>query len=457
MQNLLKLDMENKKFYKTLITLCIPIIIQNLLSNLINMIDTVMVGGLGEVSVASIGIANQYFFLYNMALSGIIGGAGLFIAQFYGKNDKENIRKITALSVISSVVLGIGFLLVAIFSPKFIINFFSNDKEVIKVATNYFSIIGFCYPIIAISTVFSMGSRSIRNPKLGMICSTISLSINIILNYIFIFGKLGMPALGASGAALATVIARIVELILLISYIYFIKDDYELRFTFRDVKLINKDLSRAYISKTIPTFLNDTLWAFGTVLYAVAYSRAGTSAIAASQIASSTGNFFIITAVCIAIGSSIMIGNELGADNIKKAVQYSKKFSILVTVAGALFGGLLILSIPVLLKIFSVSATLAPDIRKIFSVMGVLMALKTFNTFIIIGVLRSGGDTKYALFLEMGCMWFVSLPLTFFAAYKGVPIYILVGLTYTEEVAKFIFGVPRALSKKWANNIVKDI
>ena len=457
MQNLLKLDMENKKFYKTLITLCIPIIIQNLLSNLINMIDTVMVGGLGEVSVASIGIANQYFFLYNMALSGIIGGAGLFIAQFYGKNDKENIRKITALSVISSVVLGIGFLLVAIFSPKFIINFFSNDKEVIKVATNYFSIIVFCYPIIAISTVFSMGSRSIRNPKLGMICSTISLSINIILNYIFIFGKLGMPALGASGAALATVIARIVELILLISYIYFIKDDYELRFTFRDVKLINKDLSRAYISKTIPTFLNDTLWAFGTVLYAVAYSRAGTSAIAASQIASSTGNFFIITAVCIAIGSSIMIGNELGADNIKKAVQYSKKFSILVTVAGALFGGLLILSIPVLLKIFSVSATLAPDIRKIFSVMGVLMALKTFNTFIIIGVLRSGGDTKYALFLEMGCMWFVSLPLTFFAAYKGVPIYILVGLTYTEEVAKFIFGVPRALSKKWANNIVKDI
>ena len=189
----------------------------------------------------------------------------------------------------------------------------------------------------------------------------------------------------------------------------------------------------------------------------MAYSRAGTSAIAASQIASSTGNFFIITAVCIAIGSSIMIGNELGADNIKKAVQYSKKFSILVTVAGALFGGLLILSIPVLLKIFSVSATLAPDIRKIFSVMGVLMALKTFNTFIIIGVLRSGGDTKYALFLEMGCMWFVSLPLTFFAAYKGVPIYILVGLTYTEEVAKFIFGVPRALSKKWANNIVKDI
>ena len=457
MKNLIKLNEDNKKFYKTLITLCIPIIIQNLLSNLINMIDTVMVGGLGEVSVASIGIANQYFFLYNMALSGIIGGAALFIAQFYGKSDKDNIRKITALSVISSLVLGIIFMLVAIFSPKFIINFFSQDEQVIKVAVNYFLIIGFCYPIIAINNVFSMGSRSIRNPKLGMICSTISLSINIILNYIFIFGKLGMPALGASGAALATVIARIIELILLITYIYFIKNDYELRFTFKDIKVINKDLVKAYVSKTIPTFLNDTLWAFGTVLYAVAYSRAGTSAIAASQIASSTGNFFIITAVCVAIGSSIMIGNELGADNIEKAIDYSKKFSKLVTIVGLIFGGLLILSIPILLKIFSVSPSLAPDIINIFIIMGVLMALKTFNTFIIIGVLRSGGDTKYALFLEMGCMWFVSLPLTFFAAYKGLPIYILVALTYTEEVAKFIFGVPRVLSKKWAKNIVKDI
>ena len=457
MKEIVVLNEDNKKFYKTLITLCIPIIIQNLLSNLINMVDTIMVGGLGEISVASIGIANQYFFLYNMALSGIIGGASLFIAQFYGKNDKLNIRKITGLSVISALMIGITFMIVALFSPKFIIYFFSKDLDVIKVATNYFSIIGFCYPIIAISNVFSMGSRSIRNPKLGMICSTISLFINIILNYVFIFGKLGMPALGASGADIGTVIARIIELILLVSYIYFIKDDYELRFTFKDIKLINKDLLKAYISKTTPTFLNDTLWAFGTVLYAVAYSKAGISAIAASQIASSTGNFFIVTAVCVAIGSSIMIGNELGADNIKKAIHYSKKFAILVTLVGAIFGLLLIISIPGLIKLFSVSEQLMPDIKKIFVIMGILMALKTFNTFIIIGVLRSGGDTKYALFLEMGCMWIVSLPLTFFAAYKGLPIYILVGLTYTEEVVKFIFGVPRAISKKWAQNLVKNI
>lgn len=457
MQKKIELKEENKIFYKTLFFLCLPIIIQNLISTLINMIDTVMIGSLGEISIASIGIANQYFFLYNMALSGIIGGAAIFIAQFYGKNDKENIRKITAISIISALVLGICFSIIALFFPNFIIGFFSTDKNVVKLCVEYFSVIGFCYPIIAISNVFSMASRSIRNPKLGMICSLIALLVNVVLNYIFIFGKLGVPALGVKGAAIATVISRLVELTLLISYVYFIKEDYELRFNLKDIKSIDKNLITNYISKTIPVFLNDTLWAFGTVLYAVAYAKSGTSAIAASQIASTTGNFFIVTAVCIAIGSSIMIGNELGADNIGKAIKYVKKFAVLVMMAGAILGFLLISSTPILLKIFSVSANLKPDIIKIFIIMGSLMFLKTLNTFVIIGVLRSGGDAKYALFLEMGCMWLVSLPITFLAAYKGVPIYVLVGLTYTEEIAKFIFGIPRVLSKKWANNIVKDI
>ena len=457
MQGIFKMTDENKVFYKTLVVLCIPIIIQNLISTLVNMVDTVMIGSLGEISVAAIGIANQYFFLFNMALSGIMGGTGIFMAQFYGKGDKDSIKKVTALSVIAALILGMIFFVIAVFFPDIIIHFFSYDSEVVKQAREYFLVIGFCYPIMAVGYIFSMGSRNVRNPNLGMICSSISLVINIILNYIFIFGKFGAPALGVMGAAVATVLARTVEFILLIGYVYFVRDDYELRFGFKDIRGITKDLTDTVIKKTAPAFLNDTTWAFGSVLYSVAYSTAGTSAIAASQIANTTGNFFIMTAVCIAIGSSIMIGNELGANNIDRAIRYSKKFSIIVTIAGAILGTLLIISTPVLLKIFSVSASLTPDIKKIFIIMGVMMALRTFNTFIVIGVLRSGGDTKYALFLEMGCMWLVSLPITFVAAYKGIPIYLLVAFTYTEEIAKFIFGVPRAVSKKWANNIVKDI
>ncbi|RDY23247.1 MATE family efflux transporter [Romboutsia maritimum] len=457
MQGLFSLNEDNKRFYKILISLCIPIIIQNLISTSVNVIDTIMISSLGETSVASIGVANQFFFLFNMSLSGITGGAGVFISQFYGKKDVNNIRKVTGLSTILAIILSGLFFIPALVMPEYIIHIFSYDQEVVKLCIEYFSIVIFCYPLIAISTVFSMGSRGVRNPKLGMFCSAFALISNIVLNYGFIFGNLGLPQLGVKGAALATVIARAFELILILSYVYFVKKDYILKFTLKDLKSINKDFMKSFSSKSMPIFLNDTAWAFGTVLYSVAFAKAGTSAIAASQIATSTGNFFIMTAVCIAVGASIMLGNELGADHIDRALVYAKKFSILVFLAGLFLGILLILNIPLLLKIFSVSDALAPDIIKIFFIMGILMALKSFNTLIVIGVLRSGGDTKYALFLELGCMWFVSIPLTFLAAFKGLPISILVLLTYTEEIAKFIFGVPRALSKKWAVNIVKEM
>lgn len=457
MEGALSLKDENKRFYKVLISLCIPIIIQNLISTSVNVIDTVMISSLGETSVASIGVANQFFFLFNMSLSGITGGAGVFISQFFGKNDINNIRKVTGFSTILAVTLSLVFLIPALIIPTKIINIFSYDPEVVKQCIEYFSIVVFCYPLIAISTVFSMGSRGVRNPKLGMFCSAIALCVNIVLNYGLIFGNLGLPALGVKGAALATVIARIVELILILSYVYLLKKDYILRFGVNNLKSLNSEFINSLLAKSLPIFLNDSLWAVGTVLYSVAYSKAGTSAIAASQIATSTGNFFIMTAVCIANGAAIMLGNELGADYIDRAINYAKKFSVLVFLAGLLFGGLLILNIPILLKVFTVSDSLAPDITKIFIIMGILMALKSFNVLLVIGILRSGGDTKYALFLELGCMWLVSIPLTFIAALKGAPIYVLVLLTYSEELVKFIFGMPRALSKKWAANIVKEM
>ena len=457
MQGLFSLNEDNKRFYKILISLCIPIIIQQLISTSVNVIDTVMISSLGEASVASIGVANQFFFLFNMSLSGITGGAGVFISQFFGKGDVGNIRKVTGFSTILSIILSLLFFIPALVVPTGIINIFSYDPEVIKLCTEYFSIVVFCYPLIAVSTVFSMGSRGVRNPKLGMFCSSAALVVNIILNYGLIFGNLGLPMLGVKGAALATVIARLVELILILGYVYFAKKDYILRFSLADLKIIDSIFVKAFLSKSLPIFLNDSAWAVGTVLYSVAYSKAGTSAIAASQIATSTGNFFIMTAVCIAIGASIMLGNELGADHLDRAILYAKKFSGLVFIAGLIFGALLIINIPLLLKIFSVSEALTPDITKIFIIMGVMMALKSFNTLIVIGVLRSGGDTKYALFLELGCMWLASIPLTFVAAFNGAPIYILVLLTYAEEIVKFIFGVPRALSKKWAANIVKEM
>ena len=211
------------------------------------------------------------------------------------------------------------------------------------------------------------------------------------------------------------------------------------------------------MSKGMPIFINDFAWAIGSVSYSVAYAMVGTSAIAASQIATSTANLFIMLAMCIATGAAIMLGNELGADNTDRAIDYSNKFSKIVFVVGSILGGMLILSIPILLKVYSTSSTMAGDLTKIFVIMGVLMGLKSFNILVIVGILRSGGDTKYAFALEFGCMWLVSIPLTFFGAINGFPIYMLVLFTYSEEIVKAIFGLPRVLSKVWVVNLTKDI
>lgn len=457
MKSIFAFDDENKRFFKILLSLCIPIIIQNLISSSVNVIDTVMISSLGEVSVASVGIANQFFFIFNMCIAGILGGSSLFISQFFGKNDILNIKKITALSIFLGILLSLPFVIIAFIYPESIIHIFSYDLEVVSLCKEYFKIAVISYPFTAISMGFGVCSRSIKNPNIGMKCSAIAILINVFFNYTFIFGHFFFPSMGVKGAALATLIARAVESIIMIYYVYFYKKDYILKFSLEHFTMFNKEFLRTFISKSFPIFLNESFWAIATVCYSISYAMAGTSAIASSQIATTTSNFFIITAMCVAMGSSIMLGNELGSDHIERAIEYSKKLGIIVTAIGFIMGILLIISIPGLLILFNVSEIMKTDIIKIFTIMAIVMPLRAFNTFIIIGVLRSGGDTKLALIIEMSSMWLGSVPLTFLAAKFGIPIYLLVRCTSVEEIIKFIFGVPRALSKKWAVNIVKNL
>ncbi|EOU1700677.1 MATE family efflux transporter [Clostridium perfringens] len=452
-----KLVGKDRDFYKVLLVLCIPIIVQNFISTSVNVIDTVMISSLGEESIAAVGVANQVFFLFNMGLIGLTGATGLFISQFYGSNDRKSIKKVMGLSTILCLGFSFIFFVLAFFFPELIIGIFSTDPKVVELCKSYLVVIAISYPLTALSMVISAGARAVRNPKLGMFCSGASLIINIIFNYCLIFGIGIFPELGVKGAAISTVFARIIECLLLVGYVILKDKDYIIKFNINDIKGINKDFFKVYMSKGMPIFINDFAWAIGSVSYSVAYAMVGTSAIAASQIATSTANLFIMLAMCIATGAAIMLGNELGADNTDRAIDYSNKFSKIVFVVGSILGGMLILSIPILLKVYSTSSTMAGDLTKIFVIMGVLMGLKSFNILVIVGILRSGGDTKYAFALEFGCMWLVSIPLTFFGAINGFPIYMLVLFTYSEEIVKAIFGLPRVLSKVWVVNLTKDI
>lgn len=451
------MNFDRKRFYKSLFFLCIPIIVQNLISTLVNMIDTVMISSLGSPAIAAVGIANQFFFLYTMVIVGVCSGATVFISQFFGKRDTENIKRVAAFTTTAALVSSIVFFLLAKFGPMLLVGIFSKDSQVIRPALDYFEIIAYAYPLIAISMALTICSRSIRRPYLGMVSSAIALVVNVILNYGLILGNLGMPALGVSGAAIATCAARVVEVIIVVGYIFIVEKDHMLRFNINHIRSITWDFLKQFLDKSIPMFTNDVVWAIGTIAYTVAYSVAGTEAIAAGQIAGTTSNLFLLISICIANGGSIMLGIELGSGRIDMAITYAKKLAILVFISGLVMGGFLILSIPGLINIFHIAPDSINLMTKVFKVIGTFMALKSINTFIVISVLRSGGDTKFAMIVEVIAMWCFSIPATFYGAYHGYSMWILVAFTYLEEIVKMFAIFPRALSKKWANNLVNHM
>lgn len=448
-----KLD---KKFYKTMITIAIPIAIQNLISSSLNMIDNLMISRLGVSELASVSLANQFFFLFVLLLFGINSGAGIFISQFWGRKDIKNIRRVLGIALISGGILSLIFSGFAYFTPKLIMSIFIKDIEVINLGSKYLKIASISYVITSITFAFSFASRSIGHAKLPMVVTSISLGINTLLNYLLIFGNFYFPQLGVEGAAIATLISRIIELTILLRVIY--KKGYILAANFSELFDITKSFLKRFFNTTTPVILNEAVWSLGMTMYAIAYARIGEKATASIQIANNIQNIFMVISMGLGNACAVMIGNQIGSDNRKKALDYAKKYCFIGPIVGLIIGGLLYLLSPVILYLFNTSSDVEGSVRKILLVMGIFMFIKVFNVVLIVGIFRGGGDTKFSLLLEAASVWLIGVPLAFLGAHIwNLPIYLVVLLVSFEEVVKAIIGIPRLISKKWVRNVVKSM
>ena len=447
----------DKTFYLTMFAIAIPIAIQNLISSSLNMIDILMIGRVSENALAAVGMANQLFFLFMLISFGVCSGAGIFISQYWGKKDIKRIKSTLGFTILAGSIVGLVFSFVAIFLPKYIMMVFDAKGEVLKLGADYLRIIGISYVVTAISFAYGFSCRSVQKAKMPMIASSISLLINTGLNYILIFGKFGMPALGVSGAAIATVIARCTELFLMIFIIYRDKD-HPLAASIKELKAFDKEFLKRYYKTATPVIINEFMWSLGTIMYSVAYSRVGTTAIAAVQVANTVTNIFMVGAMGVGNACAVMLGSELGAGRDDLAIKYARKFSIITFGIGALVGLILYASIPIINTWFGVTPNLEEGVRNILLVKVLFSPFVTFNTALVIGILRSGGDTKYALFLEIGGVWFIGVPMAFIGAlWLKLPIHYIVFMVSLEELFKTIVGLPRVISNKWAKNLVDDV
>ncbi|WP_315120394.1 MATE family efflux transporter [uncultured Clostridium sp.] len=446
----------DKEFYSTLGTIALPIIIQNFINSFINMLDTVMVGRLGETAIAAVGIANQYFLLFNLLMIGTYSGCGIFISQFWGKEDTKNIKKMVGIALFTGIIISIVLGILAFVFPRQIISFFNKDTKVIQLGAEYLRIIATSYILTSITLCFAFSLRCIGQSSVPMFVSIVALFSNGILNYIFIFGKLGLPAMGVTGAAIATVISRVIEMLIMVFYVY--KTRSVLGIKLSDMSDITKDFVGRIFKTVIPVVLNEACWGLATIVYAAVYGRIGTEAIAAVQICSTVQNLFMVISIGMANASTVMIGNKIGAGQEEVGMEYAKKFSVLGCISGIALGAILAISAPYILKLFNVSPDVAHDARMILYITALVMVIKVFNIILIVGILRGGGDANFALIAEGATMWFIGVPLSFLGAFVfKLPVYWVVALLTAEEVVKCILGLTRLLSNKWVNNVVCDM
>ena len=454
------MDSSVKELYKKVFTIGIPVSIENMIYSLMNFIDVFMVGkenvalGLGTAAVAGLGFANQIFMIFIVSLFGLNSGGGILAAQYYGKKDYKNLKKCLGITITVGLLFSFLFFLMGLFIPEKIIGIFTSDPKVLKLGANYFRIIALIYPLIGLGYSFNMQLRAIGKNQYSLYSTIIGLCINLVGNYLFINGNLGFPAMGVVGAAIATVIARIVSVFYLIYIIY--KNKLPMAGNFQELFKLSWSFIAKALKISLPVFGHEIMWVTGVSMYVIIYGRIGTEATAAIQVVKSISNLVFTLVFGLSSGTAAIIGQEIGAGNEENAYKYGVellKISLVIGTAVALF---VYAICPVVLILMKVDSAIYPLARQIVFSEGILIIIKTTGTLFIVGVLRAGGDTLWTMFADLIPLWTFAIPLTYIAGLKfGLPIALVYLCSGSDELLKMPFCIQRLKSRKWINNLVK--
>lgn len=443
-------------FLKIVFTMAIPIAFQNLISSSINLADVFMIGKLGEVSLAALGISNQIAFLMLLLIYGINSGSAIFISQLWGKGEKTSIYKPFNIALVGSLIITSFFFLLVQFNAEKILSIYSKDPEVIRVASEYIKIVSYSYLFTGTSFAFALKSRSIGKPKPGLYASVLALTLNVILNYLLIFGNFNFPALGVKGAAYATLIARFFECAAIFTLFFPMRREFGM--SYRKLLNFDSEFTKAFARTTAPVMLNELLWAIGITSYSIIYARMNTSSIAVINIVGSIEKVAFPLFVGIASATSVIIGNKIGEGREDLAIIYSKKLIGIAVTAGVSISFLLLLASKSIVNFYNLESQI--NLLTLYTIYAAcfILPIRACNVTIIIGLLRAGGDTKSSLILEVASLWLVGLPLAFLGGFQlAFPVYLVFLMASSEEIFKFILGLRRIASKRWIKNLVSDL
>ena len=443
-------------FYKTLFSIAIPIILQNLLQTFVNMIDTVMVGRLGEIAIASVGLGNQIFFMLIMVSFGVSSGATIFISQFWGAGDIPGIRKTFGIMLSVCFAVSLVFFAGSVLIPEKLLRLYTSDQAVISEGSIYLRIVAFSYPLFAIASSCQMSFRSTEHVVLPVVTTAVSFVTNVLLNAALIFGfePLGIPRMGVAGAALATVISRLIETVITVSVALARK--FEVMGKVRE--LLSFD--RAFIIKLIkiasPVLISESLWGLGITTQNSIFSHAGTDSFAAFSIMNTVNQLTWVFFIGMGNASGIILGKKIGAGEEEGARAFAHRFCWFMPVMGAAIGILLFPLSRLLPFLFNVSPHIISISQSMMLVLMCMYPSRAFNMLIIVGICRSGGDTVFSFLIDNGWMWLLAIPLACAATFWwNCPAWQIMLCFETEQILKTLCGIWRVKSGKWLRNVTR--
>ena len=445
--------LKDRSFLRELLIIAIPISFQQLINASLNMIDVVMVGQLGETAIAALGLSNQVFFVLILILFGATSGMAIFTAQFWGKNEIEPIRKVLGMSLIISTSVALIFTLAAVLIPETVLGFYTTDVEVIKLGSSYLRIVGFTYIPIAIATAYIAVLRSIQLIRMTVIVTIAALIFKTILGYALIFGIGGLPALGVRGAAIGTASGWTLELVLLLILVYTQKT----LLAANPLAFFSFDWSFfvRVLTTVLPAVANEFFWSLGISTYNAIYAHIGTDAIAAININATIEELGFVVFMGLGNACAVMVGNRIGAKRDAEAFEIVRRVIFLGVVFAIAVGVIIFFLRDVVVRLYDLSPEGVNNVRMLMLVMASCLWIRMFNFTVFIGALRAGGDTRFALIMEICSIWLIGVP----AAYVGgfvlhLPVYWVYLMVILEEVAKAFVSWWRFNSRKWIHDLV---
>lgn len=444
-------DFNMKVFLNALITLALPIALQNLLATTASMVDTIMIGTQGELAVAAVGICSQISSLFFSCYFGFVGGALMFFAQYWGAGDEKGINRTFGLALFPLLIVSLAYGGLSVIAPRFLLSVYTDKENIIEMAVPYLRIVGFSYPLIVINMIISFLMRATERVKPPLFCSIVALAVNFIVNWLLINGNLGFPKMGPAGAAVGTLVSTAVNLVLLL--VFLLRDKTGVQLKVKSMFDFSGGFVGTYFKKCFPVICNEFLYGVGQMLINVVIGRQNESAIAAMAAFRVLEGFVFAFFGGLADASSVIIGNEVGAGNHMKAYRYLKGFALLCPAITFVIVAILLSVNQPLLGLFGLGVEALVYGKYMLLIYLLAGTIRTCN-YIMNICYRAGGDTVFGTVLEISSLFLISVPATWAAGMIWqLPFLAVFSFVYTDEILRLIVELFRTRSCKWVKPV----